>query len=216
MSEARRNILARLAQAMPALPVIEERDGAPSLHLENPVQRLVDELQQSRAEIYRVGKPDCPAKIASLIKAKSIKQLLASDAVSAAFLPGCSALIDSGELCVQSYGETLEAFKHTLFHQVDAAITDVRAAIAETGTLVLWPDRHQPRSQSLVPPVHIALLNAADVYNSFAELMAGQQWCAGMPTNALLISGPSKTADIQQTLAYGAHGPRELVVIIHD
>jgi L-lactate dehydrogenase complex protein LldG len=35
-----------------------------------------------------------------------------------------------------------------------------------------------------------------------------------LPTNALLISGPSKTADIQQTLAYGAHGPRELVVLI--
>ena len=35
-----------------------------------------------------------------------------------------------------------------------------------------------------------------------------------MPTNALLISGPSKTADIQQTLAYGAHGPRELIVLL--
>jgi L-lactate dehydrogenase complex protein LldG len=39
-------------------------------------------------------------------------------------------------------------------------------------------------------------------------------WSNGMPTNALLISGPSKTADIQQTLAYGAHGPRELVVLL--
>ena len=35
-----------------------------------------------------------------------------------------------------------------------------------------------------------------------------------MPTNALLISGPSKTADIQQTLAYGAHGPKELIVLV--
>ena len=35
-----------------------------------------------------------------------------------------------------------------------------------------------------------------------------------LPTNALLVSGPSKTADIQQTLAYGAHGPRELIVLI--
>jgi L-lactate dehydrogenase complex protein LldG len=36
-----------------------------------------------------------------------------------------------------------------------------------------------------------------------------------MPTNALLISGPSKSADIQQTLAYGVHGPTELIVILH-
>ena len=44
--------------------------------------------------------------------------------------------------------------------------------------------------------------------------MKAQNWAAGMPTNALLISGPSKTADIEQTLAYGVHGPKELIVLI--
>jgi len=41
-----------------------------------------------------------------------------------------------------------------------------------------------------------------------------ENWAGGLPTNALLISGPSKTADIQQTLAYGAHGPKELIVLV--
>ena len=40
------------------------------------------------------------------------------------------------------------------------------------------------------------------------------QWSDKMPTNALLISGPSKSADIEQTLAYGVHGPKELVVLL--
>ena len=44
--------------------------------------------------------------------------------------------------------------------------------------------------------------------------MHAQGWAGGLPTNALLVSGPSKTADIQQTLAYGAHGPKELLVLI--
>jgi len=44
--------------------------------------------------------------------------------------------------------------------------------------------------------------------------MHAQRWSDGMPTNALLVSGPSKTADIQVTLAYGAHGPKELVVLL--
>jgi len=67
---------------------------------------------------------------------------------------------------------------------------------------------------SLVPPLHIVLLEAANIYNTFHEAMLTEGWANGLPTNSLLISGPSKTADIQQTLAYGAHGPKELVVLL--
>ena len=42
------------------------------------------------------------------------------------------------------------------------------------------------------------------------------RWCEAMPSNLIFISGPSKTADIQQTMAYGAHGPRELVVLLTE
>jgi L-lactate dehydrogenase complex protein LldG len=65
-----------------------------------------------------------------------------------------------------------------------------------------------------VPPVHIVLLDAAKIHNTFFEAMTAESWQNGLPTNALLISGPSKTADIQQTLAYGAHGPKELIVLL--
>ena len=67
---------------------------------------------------------------------------------------------------------------------------------------------------SLVPPFHIAPLKASEVRDNFHEFMHEHRWAAGLPTNALLVSGPSKTADIQQTLAYGAHGPKELLVLI--
>ena len=101
-----------------------------------------------------------------------------------------------------------------MFRHIPASLTGARAAIAETGTLILWPDAHEPRLMSLVPPVHIVLLDASKIYNTFFEAMTSEGWSAGLPTNALLISGPSKTADIQQTLAYGAHGPKELVVLL--
>ena len=101
-----------------------------------------------------------------------------------------------------------------MFHATPAAFTRARGAIAETGTLILWPDADEPRLMSLVPPVHIVLLDAAHIYNTFYEAMHAEGWSHGLPTNALLISGPSKTADIQQTLAYGAHGPKELVVLM--
>ena len=46
--------------------------------------------------------------------------------------------------------------------------------------------------------------------------MIKQRWAEAMPTNALLISGPSKSADIEQTLAYGVHGPKELIVLVRQ
>ena len=84
----------------------------------------------------------------------------------------------------------------------------------EIGSLVLWPDATEPRLLSLVPPVHVALLDADRLYENFAEIIQAEGWANGMPTNALLISGPSKTADIEQTLAYGIHGPKHLITLL--
>lgn len=112
------------------------------------------------------------------------------------------------------YDEPIESWQAHLFNEVDASITSTRGGIAETGSLILWPNDDEPRLMSLVPPVHIAVLQASELYTTFHEAMQAQNWAAGMPTNALLISGPSKTADIEQTLAYGVHGPKELIVLI--
>ena len=67
---------------------------------------------------------------------------------------------------------------------------------------------------SLLPPVHAVLVEEATLTDSLSEAIALQHWAGGMPTNALLVSGPSKTADIEQTLAYGVHGPKDLIVLV--
>jgi L-lactate dehydrogenase complex protein LldG len=107
----------------------------------------------------------------------------------------------------------IENFKDRLFH-TDAAITSTLGGIAETGAVILWPDKKEPRTMSLVPPVHIAVLDADKIFNTFGEVMQTQNWPEKMPTNAVLISGPSKTADIELILAFGVHGPKELIVLI--
>ena len=97
---------------------------------------------------------------------------------------------------------------------MDAGITSTIGAIADTGAVVLWPTPAEPRTLSLVPHTHFAVVDAKKIYASMAEIMAQENWAAKMPTNALFISGPSKTADIEFTLAFGVHGPKELVVLI--
>lgn len=122
----------------------------------------------------------------------------------------------SGELPpLVPYAEDVEQFKEKLF-EIDAAITSVRGGVAETGALILWPDNHEPRLMSLVPTVHIAVLDADKIHNTFLDAMTAERWRDGMPTNALLISGPSKTADIELTLTFGVHGPKELMLFILD
>jgi L-lactate dehydrogenase complex protein LldG len=111
------------------------------------------------------------------------------------------------------YKDPIEESKDLLF-EIDAAITTTRGGIAETGSLILWPTPDEPRLMSLVPPIHIAVLYARDIYSTFLEAMISENWSSEMPTNALLISGPSKTADIEQTLVYGVHGCKELVVLV--
>ena len=111
------------------------------------------------------------------------------------------------------YEQPIEKSKDLLFG-IDAAITTTRGGIAETGSLILWTTPDEPRLMSLIPPIHIAVLHANTIYNTFWEAMTTEQWNFGMPTNALLISGPSKTADIEQTLVYGVHGCKELVVLL--
>jgi L-lactate dehydrogenase complex protein LldG len=111
------------------------------------------------------------------------------------------------------YEKEIEDFKDRLF-TIDAGITSTAGAIADPGALILWPSEKEPRLMSLVPSIHIAVLQADKIYSSFLEVMQKENWAAKMPTNVVLISGPSKTADIEMTLAFGVHGPKELIVLI--
>ncbi len=111
------------------------------------------------------------------------------------------------------YDDNIEQLKEMVF-KVDAGITSAAGAIAETGALILWPTQEEPRLMSIVPTIHIAILHADTIHNSLSEVIQNENWSQKMPTNIVLVSGPSKTADIEMTLAFGVHGPRELIVLI--
>ena len=169
-------------------------------------------IEFAHAEVYAVSHASWLQKLWEVLSAKQIAKLLVAPGTA----HGARAIAElpPGEIECKGYGHRIEDWKEEMFHDIPASLTVARSAIAETGTLVLWPDAHEPRLMSLVPPLHIVLLDASTIHNTFYEAMTAEGWANGLPTNALLISGPSKTADIQVTLAYGAHGPKELVVLL--
>lgn len=176
-------------------------------------------IESVHAEVHRVSKDNWLEKLKELMAEKQVKNLLTP--MQAQVGIDTRAALADGDVELLAYDQPIEGWKGELFANVDAAITDVRGAIAETGSLVLWPDTDQPRLMTLVPPIHFAVVDANQLKNTFHEVIVSEGWGGAsegqaMPTNALLISGPSKTADIEQTLAYGVHGPKELVVLVRQ
>ncbi len=110
-------------------------------------------------------------------------------------------------------GQTTDGLRATCAG-ADVGVSSARAALAETGTVVVESGPGRSRLVTLLPPVHIVLLPAGRL---LADLFAWvEQQERPLPANVTLISGPSKTADIEQTLEIGVHGPRRLVVIVYS
>ena len=93
-------------------------------------------------------------------------------------------------------------------------ITSADYCLADTGTLVMIASRDEARLISLLPPVHIAVVNAARMLSGLDELLETVPLPAERSSSMVLITGPSRTADIEQTLVRGVHGPGEIHVVI--
>ena len=216
MSRSRERILARLRSRpgrMPPRPVSDfsvlSARGCPP---EQRLDRFQAMIESVHGEVHRVAREGWVRELDRLLRQKGIGNLLAprTHPIGAELRAAWSG--DGAKLL--AYEQPIEQWRPQLFGSVEAALTSTVGAIAETGSLILWPTPDQPRLMSLVPPVHIAVLDADRIHGTFYQALTAGRWADGMPTNALLISGPSKTADIEQTLAYGVHGPKELVVLV--
>ena len=213
---ARERILARLHASGTEQTDVPDAPLPPPLSLDRDakIERLAGLMAAIRTEVHTVDADSWLDKLKELALAKGWRRLLygpeapIGPAIQAAWPSDAENLPE-----LVAYTEPVETFKSALF-QIDAGITSVRGGVADTGAIVLWPTPQEPRLMSLVPAVHVAVLDADTIFNSLAEMMEAEHWAEGMPTNALLISGPSKTADIEFTLVFGVHGPKELVLLI--
>jgi L-lactate dehydrogenase complex protein LldG len=208
-------ILSRLRSAPAALEIIP----APHWKLRQlseteKIKRFQELLEAVHTEVHTVSQDRWVDKVKSIVLGKGVKSLLypPNTEIGNTLEAGWSR--EQGRFpSLVPYDRPIEELKDTVF-EVDAAITSAHGGIAQNGSIVIWCTPDEPRLMSLVPPIHIALLPVDKIHDGFQHAVTKENWKAKMPANVLLVSGPSKTADIEITLAHGIHGPRELVVLL--
>jgi L-lactate dehydrogenase complex protein LldG len=103
------------------------------------------------------------------------------------------------------------------FFAAEIGISGVDYLVAETGTVVLHSGPDQPRSLSLLPPVHIAIAERKQLVPDLFDLFpSSNEQARTLPSCITFITGPSKTGDIELRLVTGVHGPGEIHVILID
>jgi L-lactate dehydrogenase complex protein LldG len=222
MNNSRQSMLQRIRQAVAegnragGQPVLPARgsvgyQGAGA----DLVQRFSEQLTAAGGQPHRVADAEAAAdKVQDLVRCQAAQRILLS---GGPVLPGV-------DLAKRLREQDLEVFvvdaleparRRDTFFQADVGISGVAYALAETGTLVVASRPAEPRSVSLLPPVHIALVQRgqilADLFDLFADLEADKPQ---LPSCLTLITGPSKTGDIELKLVTGVHGPGEMHVVL--
>jgi hypothetical protein len=111
-------------------------------------------------------------------------------------------------------GITDRAELRDLCASCDVGITSADYALADTGTLVMLSSPQEARMISLLPPAHIAVVPRESILTGLDELFSVLPDPAAQTSSMVLITGPSRTADIEQILVRGVHGPGLITVVV--
>lgn len=133
-------------------------------------------------------------------------------------LPATLRMGDDARLTSMPWGETqIETSRGRSFGQDLNAVSCAFAAVAETGTLVMTAGADNPTTLNFLPDNHVVVLHADDVVGDPETALGRVRAKFGkgaMPRVVNFITGPSRSADIEQTLLLGAHGPRRLHIVL--
>jgi L-lactate dehydrogenase complex protein LldG len=183
----------------------------------DPVTKFVTQLQTVGATAHVVRDAEAVVRtIGELVSAKNARRILLGDSPFLSNIPLKQHLIALG-MEVTHVDELLSENARAVCFAADVGISGVDGAIAETGTLVIRSGPLEPRSLTLLPPAHIAVVEPKqllpDLFDLFDPAQAESQ---PSPSCLTLVTGPSKTGDIELRLVTGVHGPGEVHVILVD
>lgn len=221
MTQARERILARLRQARAVRPTHgnQATETAAQWQARQPPlgdlpERFTAEQLATGGEVRRVvGWDALPDVVAPWLAEAGVRSIVLGTEPRLAALH--DRLAGDGRFQVTRYERPVEEQRADLF-AADCGITTSRGAVAETGSIVLVPTPAEPRLLSLAPETHLAVVERGALHATLADFIATGAYQAEVPSNLVLVSGASRTADIELVLAMGVHGPKRLLVALVD
>lgn len=200
----------RLGSSVPFPTVTPPKDHLPMVPLADTSPaalygRFVQEAEKAACVVHQVNDPE--AAIAAILEIVGADTAVSSWNPAHIPLPGLAEALDQAN--ISRVGQDAS---------VRIGLTGVDAALAATGSLVVMSGNGRPRAASLLPPIHIAVVAASQILPDLESWWAAQK-AAGLEqtrqhSNIVVITGPSRTADIAMQLVMGMHGPRELHLML--
>ena len=182
----------------------------------DPVVRFRDECIAAGGFVHVVADPEAAANaVMNLLRERSVRRVLLG---SGPILDGLAlpARLAAAGVEATAVSTPADARRREAFFAADAGVSGVDHLVAETGSIALLARPDQPRSLSLLPPIHIAVADRSQLLPDLFDLFEarGEAERQGLPSCLSLITGPSKTGDIELRLVTGVHGPGEVHVVL--
>lgn len=226
MTDARSKVLARIARqirtgAVPPAASIESPAAAPLPPAGDAallVAAFTREFEALTGIVHRArDEAEAAAQVLAILDKLTARRVLAwdDDQLTAPSLgPALRAAGVTVEPCRLVADPEQRTARLRALDDVPVGLTGAQAALADTGSIVVISGPGRGRIASLLPPVHVAVVRTSDIVPSFAHFLASHPSAADEGSNLVIITGPSRTADIEMTLTRGVHGPREVHVVL--
>lgn len=207
---------ARSGLRSPSRPVSEIRLNC-AQHREQLMVQFESEVTRTGARFYHASDVNLAFQIIGEISnERGAKSIVGSWSVS-----GIELTDQFGQKGIEYLTDSSSTDFLVKARTADIGLSGVDYALADTGTLVLLARPGQARSVSLLPPVHIAVVTSDQILTGLSDLFSllraeATEQGRDLSSAITLITGPSRTADIELTLVVGVHGPQQLHVLLID
>ena len=161
------------------------------------------------------GREELAAMLGALIEEKGIHKIVRWDTPTLSGLD--AALVGAGAEVIPinlNEDESRRPDLRNALIDADLGLTEVDYAVADIGSLVMRASGPQSRLASVLPPIHVAIVTPDKIVPSLSDLLPLLNSTDALPSAVSLVTGPSRTADIETIRTVGIHGPMELHVII--